>query len=203
MCAVVRDAQGFGSTLKLTQQQKGANYAYAIPDHRLGKKSQSTSSFAEQVEKQKTSNLSTIEPPQLRFCFQAIHLIQQAGAAIQKVADLTREESLQVLVNELEGATQKAFIYSEFSIGYSGEPLREAINATREATLAAHRVANTAYGTATKYASNPENSHIQEAVNSAQVAVQDAQRAVLAAQSAEQVLSAASQFQPSIPVFRK
>ncbi|XP_039293789.1 uncharacterized protein LOC111043885 isoform X1 [Nilaparvata lugens] len=36
MCAVVRDAQGFGSTLKLTQQQKGANYAYAIPDHRLG-----------------------------------------------------------------------------------------------------------------------------------------------------------------------
>ncbi|RZF39758.1 hypothetical protein LSTR_LSTR003419 [Laodelphax striatellus] len=36
MSAVLKDAQLLGSSLKLTQQQKGGSYAYTIPDHRLG-----------------------------------------------------------------------------------------------------------------------------------------------------------------------
>ncbi|XP_022184616.2 uncharacterized protein LOC111043885 isoform X2 [Nilaparvata lugens] len=202
MCAVVRDAQGFGSTLKLTQQQKGANYAYAIPDHRLGSRSPGASQPAttgssasspqqqhhQPDSEQQVANLTSIWPPQLQYTFRAIQLIQQTAAGVQEVSDIVGEETLPVMVADVAASAQSAFIFSELSLGNGEEPLKEAVNATREAATAARKAADAAIRLSTTHASaNPGSPQAARAVRLAQ-------RATLTAQSAQQIVAAANPF---------
>lgn len=131
------------------------------------------------------ANLSEVQPIALQYCFRAIKFVQKAGEYVQEVADITGDEQLPPLIAEVSGAAQKAFIYSEIAIGLTGDPVYEAVNATRSATITARSASSAALKSASAYSSTQpgaENSH---------KAVQAAQRSTLSAQSAQhQVLQA-------------
>ncbi|XP_075232631.1 uncharacterized protein LOC142330991 isoform X4 [Lycorma delicatula] len=163
------------------QQSTSNNFAYALQDHRVGGRHGLPSQpEADQPLQGEITNLSEIEPIELRHCFRSIQLIQKTASHIQEVQDIINDEQLPVIIAEVSSVAQSSFIFSEIAIGLSGEPVNEAVFTTRNATQTARNAANTAMKIANAYSSKlpgPDN---------ARKAVQAAQQATFAAQMAQQ-----------------
>ncbi|XP_075232630.1 uncharacterized protein LOC142330991 isoform X3 [Lycorma delicatula] len=168
------------------QQSTSNNFAYALQDHRVGGRHGLPSQpEADQPLQGELANLSEVEPIQLRYCFRAIQFIQKTASHVQEVQDITNDEQLPIIIADVSSAAQKAFIFSEIAIGLAGDPVTEAVLATRNATITARNASNVALKVATDYSST------KPGAESSHKAVQAAQQSTLTAQNAQhQILQA-------------
>ncbi|XP_075232632.1 uncharacterized protein LOC142330991 isoform X5 [Lycorma delicatula] len=160
------------------QQSTSNNFAYALQDHRVGKR-HGLALQADQSLQGEVPNLSEVEPIQLRYCVTAIHYIQKTASHVQELQDITNDDQLPIIIADVSNGAQKAFIFTEIAVGLTGDPINEAIFATRNATLIARNAAKTASKVASIYSSKPGNKNKHKAL-------QAAQQSTITAHNAEQ-----------------